>query len=187
MEFILHYRGILPSKGTPKIKQTIRRVFHNQLKILWDQKPLSIVKHSYLVPETRSDHADQTLLRPLGDFIFAPLVCEKEEWTATLDILLLKPEPPGRIITQSGDIDNRLKTLLDSLRMPHNYRELPSNDSPKDNERPFLCLLEDDNLLTGLSITTDRLLENLTNESEVELIIKVKTTAHRPRHANVRL
>lgn len=185
MEFRLHYRGRLPSNGSPKIKQEIRRVFHDQLSLLWEQKPLSFIKKSCLTPETRPDHADQTHLRPFGDFVFAPLVCEKEHWTASLDILLLKPEPPGKIITQCGDIDNRMKTLLDSLRKPNRIDELPKNDKPKGNENPFFCLLEDDNLLTGLSITTDRLLEKTYSNSEVELIIKVTTSAFRTRHIGI--
>jgi hypothetical protein len=34
-----------------------------------------------------------------------------------LNILFLRADIPGKVV-QSGDIDNRLKTLFDALRMP---------------------------------------------------------------------
>lgn len=40
MEFTLHYRGPLKANGAPKDKQLLRRHFHTQLKILWQQFPL---------------------------------------------------------------------------------------------------------------------------------------------------
>ncbi len=70
-------------------------------------------------------------------------------------------------------IDNRLKTLLDSLRAPKELQELPKDDSPKNDEDPYFCLLEDDNLITKLSVVTDRLLEPYENSSEVQLMIPV--------------
>ena len=81
---------------------------------------------------------------------------------------------PGYIIYRGGDIDNRLKTLLDSLRMPTMKEELPSNDPPEDNENPFYCLLENDNLITDISISTDRLLEPQASDSHVKLFIRVQ-------------
>ncbi len=101
--------------------------------------------------------------------------------------MLLRPEPPGSIITQSGDMDNRLKTLLDSLKMPKEANSIPIGDTPKTDEKPFFCLLEDDNLITALKVKTDRLLENVTNQSEVILIIKVVTKTTRTIWGNMGL
>lgn len=36
-----------------------------------------------------------------------------------------------------GDIDNRIKTLLDALRKPKDISELPKVDLPGDGEDPF--------------------------------------------------
>ena len=66
--------------------------------------------------------------------------------------------------------------------MPHSNNEIPKGDTPNETESPFYCVLEDDNLVTALSVTTDRLLEPEGSNSVVEMIIKVTTTAHRPRH-----
>ena len=40
-------------------------------------------------------------------------------------------------------------------------------------EKPFFCLLEDDNLVTRLTVSTDRLLEPVQNPSEVLLLVHV--------------
>jgi hypothetical protein len=85
----------------------------------------------------------------------------------------LRPEAPGSVITQGSDIDNRLKTLFDSLRMPKNLNELPSGISPSDIDNPFFCLLEDDNLITKVSVTTDRLLRIDSQQNDVLLVIHV--------------
>ena len=112
-------------------------------------------------------------MRTVGAFTLVPLVCQQLRLICELDILLLRSEEPGNIITQAGDIDNRLKTLLDSLRCPHNPNEIPAGVAPAPDETPFHCLLEDDNLITHLSVTTDRLLRPAGN-NEVELVLAVR-------------
>ena len=54
--------------------------------------------------------------------------------------------------------------------------ELPTGDGPLQGERPFFCLLEDDALVTRVSVTTDRLLEP-GHQSHVSLILQVFTKA----------
>jgi len=88
-------------------------------------------------------------------------------------------------VTQGGDIDNRLKTLLDSLRIPQNKDELPRDDSPRDGEDPFYCLLEDDKLITRLDITSDTLLEPQSSPSDVDLVIRVHTKVTQVTCANI--
>jgi hypothetical protein len=100
---------------------------------------------------------------------------------------MLRPEPPGSILTQAGDIDNRLKTLFDALKVPAEPDALPSNDNPKEDEKPFFCLLEDDNLITKISVETDRLLEQCSGPSEAVLLIHVTTKATRQSWANMGL
>jgi hypothetical protein len=82
-----------------------------------------------------------------------------------------------------GDIDNRLKTLLDELRIPEageNY----SARQPAADEDPFFCLLEDDKLITRIAVETDDLLQPLKGKSSIDpadsrLVITVKI---RPYH-----
>jgi hypothetical protein len=115
----------------------------------------------------------ETLVKPLGNFRFLPLVQQQLELIASLDIVLLRPEEPGNLITQGGDIDNRLKTLFDSLQMPRHVNQLPSREQIQEEVDPVYCLLEDDNLVTSLSVVTDRLLVASGNSNEVILLIHV--------------
>jgi len=175
MEFHLYYRGKLKGNGSVQDKHDIRCFLHRQLKNLWEQKPLTDYKDmlstSYL-PE------NPPFLRHISGHPFVPLVNERVYLVSDINITMLRPEEPGAIITQSGDIDNRLKTLLDALRVPKNTMELPTNFSPSTDETPFYCLLEDDNLIANLSIKTGRLLEPVASSIEVLLVIHVflKTT-----------
>jgi len=164
----------LKANGSPKDKQCIRRVMHAQLKELMKAShmnkggpPDEIVTYDYVERGLCCE-------RNVGAFKFAGLVNEKMHLVAELSILLLRPEASGVIVTRGGDIDNRLKTLLDSLRIPQK-NDLPKNDSPKDGETPFYCLLEDDKLITRLDIVSERLLEPGSEPPDVNLMIRVQT------------
>lgn len=171
MEFTLLYQGPLKSKGTAKHKHELRTVFHSQLKILWQQKPLNAF-HGFL--KESPPKGTPSILKKVGIFTFAPLVNEELKLVAELDISILIPDEPGSLISRGGDIDNRLKTLLDALRMPKVEAEIPKRQKPKKDELPFFCVLEDDALITKVTIDTDRLLrEQLKNY--VHLLVNVKT------------
>jgi hypothetical protein len=171
MEFRLIYRGQLKSGNSvdKEHKHDIRKFFHPQLKELWDYSPLDGFKES-LSPEPETQ-GDVSVVEQRKGFLFAPIVTDKLHTICELQITLLRPEAPGRIIT-SGDIDNRLKTLFDALRVPFE-NEIPINEQPKPEETPFFCLLQDDKLITKVSVECDRLL-NPINKSDVLLIIYVK-------------
>jgi hypothetical protein len=85
---------------------------------------------------------------------------------------------PGSVIS-AGDLDNRIKTLVDTLRRPASIQELRGNEKPTAGEDPFFCLLEDDKLVTHLAVETDTLLDLPTgsvedDRREVKLIITVE-------------
>lgn len=172
MKFVLHYRGALRSNGTPAHKHDLRQVFHQQLKKLWSQPPLS-EEHTLLRQRTQNGH--YSLLRPLSGFTFVPLITAEMNGIAELQITILRPEPPGNLITQGGDIDNRLKTLFDALTMPRLANALPSVATPGPDQDPFFCLLEDDNLITALSVRTEQLLEPIIEPTHIDVLISVKT------------
>jgi hypothetical protein len=164
MNFTLTYDGNLKANGDIKLKQEIRRIFHCQLQELW--------KGSSIDP---SDPKSKNLKTTIGKFTFLPLVSAGRNEVAELQIIMLRPgQPPGYIIGEGGDIDNRLKTLFDSLRMPKDNNEIPLDDKPADSEDPFFCLLEDDILIINLSVATDRLLEPCKSDSYVKLIIRIQ-------------
>jgi integrase len=55
------------------------------------------------------------------------------------------------MLIKSGDIDGRLKTIFDALRMPKNLDET-ARQKPQDDEDPFFCLLEDDKLISEIRV-----------------------------------
>ena len=75
-----------------------------------------------------------------------------------MSILFLRRDIPGSIIS-AGDIDNRIKTVIDGLRRPRNGKELVGNETPQAGEDPFYVLLEDDKQVTHLEVETDTLLD----------------------------
>lgn len=173
MRFTLYYRGLLKSNRGARDKQILRRHFHAQLRELWTHKPLSGFRAKPL-DKSREDQTTN-IVRRIGDFEFAPLVCERVSLVAELSVTLFRPQAPGALVGSGGDVDNRLKTLLDALKVPSEPNALPQNDSPRPDEAPFHCLLEDDKLVTRLAVTTERLLEPGLDPNEVLLLVGVKT------------
>ncbi len=179
MEFRLFYRGQLKANGGTRHKQEIRRFFHRQMRDLWNQPPLIDSGKRFL------DQSNElSILEHVGKFRFAPLVSSHIGFMAELDILLLRPGEPGRIVNHGGDIDNRLKTLWDAFRVPQE-QEI-KNDAPAADEDPFYCLFEDDALVTSVRVSTDRLLDPV-DEKEVLLVIHMIVKAAKPMIATLGL
>ena len=188
MEFRLTYAGELlgASRNNPRAhhKHEIRKAFHPQLKRLWRitpqlsglrDPPTEMLRFSNY-PESRSriDALAERFSR--NGYSFVPLVTEDLEVSfCGIEILFMRSDPPGALI-QSGDIDNRLKTIFDALRIPHSKDELGGYDTPSEDEQPFFCLLQDDKLITKVSVETDSLLElpsEPLNVNDVRLVVKV--------------
>ena len=166
MEFTLYYRGGLTSNGGREEKHRLRQQFSQQLHALWGNKADRPDRFIGALPDITKD----SFSRRVGPLRFAALVTKG--LVAELDITMLRPEAPGSIITQGGDIDNRLKTLLDGLRVP-SADELPHGTQPSDGL--CLCLLEDDRLVTRLAVQTQQLLEPGAEPGHVILLIAVRS------------
>jgi len=159
MRFVLTYRGPLKANGTARDKHDIRQAFHPQLKEQWR------IESALLGLENPDE-------KPRGDFRFIPIVAKNLHLVCRLEIVLLRPEEPGNII-KGGDIDNRLKTLFDSLSIPP--EDQIKGMKPQTDEIPFFfCLLEDDIFVTSLEVRTERLLKTNPDASYAELFLTVK-------------
>ena len=172
MRFILHYQGPLKSNGSLEHKHRIRTHFHSQLKTLWRCPPLN--GHPNLLSPRTEGRASS--LRNVGPHTFAPVVTEELRLVAEVGVTMLRPQAPGGLITQGGDIDNRLKTLFDALRMPKEG-ELPKDFQPPPEGEPFLCVLEDDSQIIAVSVRAEQLLDSSINQSDVILLLAVETKA----------
>ncbi|MBE2227831.1 MAG: hypothetical protein IAE93_10825 [Ignavibacteria bacterium] len=134
-EFTLVYEGRLKANGNSNEKHNIRKVFHKQLRELNEKVP-SVQNH---IQQFNAQTSSK-----IGSFNFIPIFSLDLGFTVNLDITLLRPEARGQQNIQSGDTDNRLKTLYDALKVPSNLSELPSGVIPESHENPFFCLLADD-------------------------------------------
>ncbi|WP_299687536.1 hypothetical protein [uncultured Tateyamaria sp.] len=216
MKLILTYTGELksrrkdPQPGKPDRLadhiNSIRRAFHSQLKEHWAHNPfLSTQTSSPLhynldselfsgreygstVPQGQVPWIDLIPeLHKAGNFRFLPLVRDGWDLQCELDILFLRKNPPGSLV-QAGDIDNRIKTLLDALRTPHSQEEIGSQLLPEMDEVPFYTLLEDDQLISRLNVDTGRLLETEGSEDKnswSKLVVQAKLKPTRSTLTNL--
>lgn len=175
MRFTLTYSGRLPSSSNATIKHGIRTKLHPQLKELWNTHPALSTGDTWIArPAADGETEDYgNLLTKIDGNDFASLVHPWLHLYAELDILVLRPEAPGAVISHSSDIDNQLKTLFDPLRRPTGKSEVPSSWSPAEDEKPLHCLLDDDKLITRVNVETDRLLVPGGDPKDVQVIIKV--------------
>lgn len=188
LEFHLIYDGGLlkPSqKGGGRSraweKHAMRGFFSAQFKRLWETHPAlkmyankTVAIDDYGTPV----FPEIPFLQYLADWHkveavgIIPIATEANGLVCSLDVQLLMPEFHGII---HGDVDNRLKTLVDALTKPKRGQLVKKLDDPPD-PNPLYCLLEDDKLITGLTIKVDRLLYPMEgNQDDTIAIIRVTT------------
>jgi hypothetical protein len=153
MEFHLLYQGLLKGTGgknsNSEHKHDVRRYFHKQLVNLWNSKEPLKSRAAHLAG-TGPDELANTY--HYGSQRFVPIVCDALSLCCELEILLLRRDL-GTILA-SGDLDNRIKTLIDALRIP------VSNEYHEGPENPLYCLMQDDKLIYELKVVGDHLLAN---------------------------
>lgn len=187
LKFRLIYEGQLSASGGPQQKHAIRKVLHKQLAYLWSVNPaLKEMKTEARIGARKSAMDELAERFNRCGFRFVPLVNDDYHLICSLDILFLRRDEPGNVILKGGDIDNRIKTLFDALRVPEDGKEL-GGAVPEDGEDPFFCLLQNDSLITDFNITTDRLLSTPQHEKNVLLVIEVEVKAVRMNFANIEL
>jgi hypothetical protein len=201
VEFRLLYSGNqLLSNGSPTVKHAIRREFHPQLKQLWMTNPLLSKMAHYrgictLPPNTNDELEANVAFRneeiiakardgffsemgeryQHGAFKFVPLVEQSLALRVSLDILFLRRDQHP-LIKAGGDLDNRLKTLFDALRVPETTDGL--GGAPGEGEEPIFVLLQDDCLISEIHVNTDNLLmlprEKEPDAKDAFLVINVR-------------
>ena len=187
-------------------KQEIREEFHGQLKQLWRENKF-LREHkvdpnlfggtfrpvaeqgaiwSYDTEKLPFMHDVMAKWYPgRNGFNFLPLVPARFDVLVSLNILFLRRDPPGSTFT-AGDIDNRIKTIIDALRPPKNPNEYEGYDEgngkkpimPKAGQDPFYVLMEDDKQVSHFAVETDTLLDPPSDDdpdkSKAKVIITVE-------------
>jgi hypothetical protein len=175
--FHLRYTGKLPSNGNTESKEAVRAYLAPQLAELWKRSPLSTLQ-----PEDVPAHFSTDRYGTPFRFIVARalnLRCE-------LDVLILHGSNQDPAYT-TGDVDNRLKTLLDGLRT-RNRRELGKAAAPVDPTTGYAdVLLEDDSLVEGLRVRTEHGLAMPNDRDVVDVVIRVTLSTPSPTWLTVQL
>jgi len=191
MDFVLRYRGPLASNGDRDDKHRIRLALHPQLQEMCRIfKPFELALTPNLpevVLEGRQAKAPERCFFfwvRVGGIRVMPLINRTRTLECGLDVAILRREGPGAIFGSGGDLDNRLKTLFDALRMPLQASELPAGCGGDD----LYCLLEDDSLISRVSVTAHRLLEPPTTghrDTDVDLWIHAGVQSTSPMWGNL--
>jgi hypothetical protein len=200
LDFTLKHAGpVLSGRSTyaKEKKSDLRYEFHKQLALLWRVHPYlkTLDPGTFARQPARKQRMDD--IAPavhyetdlyyrclLGGIDYVPIVSYGHRMHCQLAIRLHSRRSPGGIIHQGADLDNRLKVIVDALRMPDPGQD--TEGAASDGEEALMfCLLENDDLVTKLSIETFQLLsEDLKTAEpeyvEVDIDVHVVPVAPRP-------
>lgn len=212
MQFRITYQGALLSEANwkdkhkdrpllAKNKQEIRKKIHPQIRNFWKlneafvnnedrnggETPIHPGPRGVIFGTIGREHTVRALSNQFSTFNynFVPLLTKQLKVLCELDVLLLRPGKPGKLLN-AGDLDNRLKTLFDALTMPQFESQLGPYKTPEDDEKPFFCLLEDDSLITKTTVEADTLLEPVNDvDEDARAIITVRTRPYTMTASNI--
>jgi hypothetical protein len=187
-------------------KHKIRKQFHGQVRKAFQGHPVlstfSYCKsckknHGLQSPDGRTHNLqklDEVIIDnvggPIFGFQFCPLVSDVLNLHCSLNILILRRDAKSGVYS-AGDLDNRLKTLIDGLAMPKVQAQLGSFTGPVADEQPFFTLMRDDNIVSALKVETDVLYRdedgcgNQLGDSYVYAVIDVEVKPSGPNHLNL--
>jgi hypothetical protein len=209
MKFTLTYVGELPPSGNsrkPEDKWAIRQHINPQLEHLWQCHPaLEHLREDRFVPAQgpylwseahhSATHVRASRTPQRGDidlcreidadgYKFLPIVTTNLALICSLHILFLRQGQVGNVFREDGDLDNRIKTLIDALRAP-TTDEVKAARPSEDKSDLIYCLMEDDKLVTGINIETRQLLNRRgASKFDVHLVIDVDVGITHPRKYN---
>ncbi len=161
MKFRLVFYGDLRPKqqiGLAEVHR-VREQFRPQLRNLWRLTPLSESGGVRRLPPTNGDIG---IFENVSGVTFAPLVTARWDTYAELEVFLIRQSSNRSVLQDGGDIDNRLKTLFDALRMPTSSEVQTLRSQSPDvlaDTDAYDVLLQDDALVTKVSAESDRLLD----------------------------
>lgn len=173
MQFHLIFEGDLRPKPQANLSHihSIRMALHEQLAALWSISPLSETP-KWQEPKQQGW---PSVLEIVGDQQFVPLVSENMFTLAELQITILRDRHAGSPAGIHGDIDNRVKTLSDALRIPSTSEFNTLVAAGIEWPEKTYCLLQDDRLVTKLTVETDRWLAKGPHVTMAIIRVAIKT------------
>jgi hypothetical protein len=189
------------NKPKPEYAALIRNTLHPQLADLWNRdiilrtlartartipnpgagyfasskpiwSPVRLPEFDGPIPPLLPDQVDfcaPISVPELGNFV--PLVRESLYLACDLDITFLRHDHDLKVLKKGGDLDNRIKTLFDGLKMPS---DVGQQGGIEPTANPLYTLLEDDARIHSFTLRTGTLLgESLQNEKRVRINVGV--------------
>jgi len=178
MKFRLIFEGAIP----PRPRSSLAEIHHIRLKLapqleaLWNFDPLAGEAKEW-IRHPLENPGEYAILEQRGSSVFAPLISKRNDLQCELDVTFLRQQASGQLIGDGGDIDNRVKTLLDALSVPPPAQADQFSDIGP--SRLVYCLLQDDALVTKLAVETDRLLRPAESKFDLVAILQVVVRARR--------
>jgi hypothetical protein len=202
VEFVLRYAGPVAGKKSNALpnKHAVRAAISPQLATLCERDPFfgdaripdlltGRLGKDGLAFNHDPGHINNNKLFcrvPIEGYEFVPLVHQQNYTACELDVIWLRGERAGDR-PKGGDLDNRLKTLFDGLRMPHNASELHDKGDKKKPERIY-SLMDDDSRITRINVSTFQLLDPGAlgaKGTHVELLIRVNVFVTKHTWGNI--
>lgn len=182
MEFCLFYQGKLKSRDRAAGKHAIRAALDAQVRSICHSDTF----RGTFEPdwEGKRKVTEKPMFVERGGRRFWFLISEHLATTANLGLTVLVPHEVARIVSNGGDIDNRVKTLFDALRIPAVDSEIPVNDSFDYPNGDMYCLLEDDKLINRVSIRSYQD-HGISEQDHVRCLIEVETRITRTLWGNL--
>lgn len=154
MEFCLHYSGRLRSQDRAAGKHKIRQELHEQICALAKCDAFAGLLLDDL--QGKRKPGERAMYTEHAGKRYWFLIPEHLKIAVDINITILVPHDVGVVVHNGGDIDNRVKTLFDSLRVPAAPSEIPASDDFDYSKGGMYCLLQDDKLINRVSIQTYR-------------------------------
>ncbi|GLS36076.1 hypothetical protein GCM10010869_16650 [Mesorhizobium tianshanense] len=120
-------------------------------------------------------------LRNVGNQLFVPFYGEAVGVGVKLEIKLLTGMPQQQAVISSGDLDNRIKRIIDAMRAPTQKGELTANLEP--NSR-WYCVMDDDSSVKEVTASLAPYLDS-NDRSESFVFIRVRTSPNAVTFANL--
>lgn len=186
-------------------KQNIRKHFHRQIKVMWEKHPVlsefTLCKNCGIDtrPLCKPDFAvlgghehipvSEYLASNhiVGDYSLVPLVAEEFGVTCSVDVLLFQHGHHEGVF-KAGDLDNRIKTLIDGLKKPLKVNAFGDHKKPTRTEKPFFCLLEDDSMISSFSVKSDQFFATTPTQKDehyVKAVLAIKVRPSFPTQFNL--
>ncbi|AVX02568.1 hypothetical protein MXMO3_00019 [Maritalea myrionectae] len=187
MKITLTYRGVVPSahSGGGKNKSAhisnMRLAFHEQLKRLWGQPPFGVLKKW---EDTGFEANAPNFIKAVGGIKYVPFFdLPKIGIAVSLDITLLSGEPNNAPqLISKGDLDNRIKSIIDALHPPQKDN---LSGSEKELNRIY-CLMGDDEAVKELTATTRPFLAS-ENHDDAFVLVEVRPVPIEVTQSNIEM